>query len=113
MDGVWYFYMEECPGVLLETVIGSMSSTELDHIADRLLDVLKEMRSYLGETLGTVTGGPYNDRFMPFPWNPPHAFKSTTEYLDHYRDFSLTSADLNTSRSCSATSRRIRPPHSW
>jgi len=45
MDGVWYFYMDECPGVALSTVLDRMSSTELDHIADRLSDVLKEMGS--------------------------------------------------------------------
>jgi len=58
-----------------------MSSTELDHIADQLLDVLKEMRLYPSETLESVTGGLYNNRFMPFLWNPPHAFKNTTEHL--------------------------------
>ena len=41
------------------------------------------MRSCLSETIGSVVGGPYNNRFMPFPWNPPQAFKSTVEYLDY------------------------------
>lgn len=89
MNGTWYFFMEECQGVPLDTVIGHMSSAELDHIADQLLSVLKEMRSYSSETLGSVTGGPYNNRFMPFPWHPPHAFSTTEEYLDHYRDMFL------------------------
>jgi len=89
MKGAWYFFMEECPGVPLNTVIGSMSSAELDHIADQLLVILNEMRSYSSETLGSVTGGPYNNRFMPFPWHPPHAFSSTKEYLNHYRDMFL------------------------
>jgi hypothetical protein len=66
-----------------------MSSTELDHIADQFLNVLKEMRSYMSETIGSVTGGPYNNRFMTFPWTPSHTFKSTTEYLDYYRDMFL------------------------
>jgi len=75
----WHFYMDECPGVPLDTVIDRMSSTELDHIADQLLDVLKEVRSCPSETLGSVTGNPYDNRFMPFPWSPPHAFKNTME----------------------------------
>ena len=56
MDGVWYSYVVECPGVPLDTVIGHMSPAEprLDHIADRLVDILKEMYSYLSETLGSA-----------------------------------------------------------
>jgi len=34
MKGAWYLSMEECPGVPLNTVIGSMFPAELDHIAD-------------------------------------------------------------------------------
>jgi len=89
MDGARYFYIDGYPGAPLETVIDCVSSTEPDHIADQLLDVLKEMHSYLSEALGSVTGAPYNNRFMPFLWNPPHAFKSTTEYLDYYRGMFL------------------------
>ena len=89
MKGVWYFFMEECPGVPLGTVIDRMSSTEFDHVADQILIILNEMRSYPSKALGSVTGGPYNNRFMPFPWHPPHAFPSTKEYLDHYRDMFL------------------------
>lgn len=88
-EGVWYFFMEECPGVPLDKVIGGMSSTELDHIADQLLVILNEMRSYTSTTLGDVTGGPYHNRNMPVPWNPPHAFSSIKEYLDYYRDIFL------------------------
>ena len=73
----------------LDAVIGSMSSSELDHIANQLLVILNEMRSHTSKTLGSVTGGPYNNRFMPFPWHPPHAFLSTKEYLDHYRNMFL------------------------
>lgn len=87
--GVWYFFMEECCGVPLNTVIGSMSPTELNHIADQLLVVLKEMRSYTSTMIGSVTGGPYNNRFMPYPWQPPHAFSSIQEYLDYYRSIFL------------------------
>ncbi|KAI6108923.1 hypothetical protein EDD16DRAFT_1487903 [Pisolithus croceorrhizus] len=57
-----------------------MSSSELDHIADQLLGILIEMRSYTSTTLGSFTGGPYNNRFMPYPWNPPQAFSSVKEY---------------------------------
>lgn len=88
-EGVWYFFMEECPGVPLNTVIEGMSSTELGHIADQLLVILDEMHSYTSTTLGAVTGGPYNNRNMPYPWNPPHAFPSIKEYLNYYRDIFL------------------------
>lgn len=88
-EGVWYFFMEECTGVPLDTVIGNMTSTELDHIADQLLVVLDEMRSYKSTTLGAVTGGPYRNRNMPYPWQPPHAFSNVKEYLDYYRDIFL------------------------
>ncbi|KIK99009.1 hypothetical protein PAXRUDRAFT_823232 [Paxillus rubicundulus Ve08.2h10] len=50
--GVWYFFMEECPGVPLDTIIGGMTPTRLDHIADQLLAVLNEMRSH---TVPTTT----------------------------------------------------------
>ena len=88
-EGVWYIFMDECPGVPLVKVISGMSSIELDHIADQLLIILDEMRSYMSMTLGAITGGPYNNRNMPFPWNPPHAFLSIREYLDYYRDIFL------------------------
>ena len=81
--------MDECPGVSLVKVIGGMSSTELDHIAGQLLVILDEMRSYMSTTLGDVNGGPYDNRNMPVPWNPPHPFSSIKEYLDYYRDIFL------------------------
>ena len=83
--------MEECPGVPLDTVIDGMSSTELGHIADQLLVILDEMHSYTSMTLGAITGGPYNNRTMLCPWNPPHAFSfsSIKEYLNYYRDIFL------------------------
>lgn len=55
--------MEKCSGVPLD-------DTVIDHTTDKLLDVLKEMRSYPSKTLGSVAGGPYNNRFM----EPPHEF---------------------------------------
>lgn len=81
--------MDECRGVPLRTVIETMSSSELDHIADQLLGILIEMRSYTSTTLGSFTGGPYNNRFMPYPWNPPQAFSSVKEYVDYYRSLFL------------------------
>lgn len=86
---VWYFFMEECRDVPLNTVIGSMSPIELNHITDQLLVVLKDMRSYTSTMIGSVTGGPYNNRFMPYPRQPPHAFSSIQEYLDYYRSIFL------------------------
>jgi len=89
--GVWYFFMDECRGVPLDTVIDGMSPHELNDIADQLIVVLDEMRSCTSRstTLGSVDGGPYNNRFMPYPWNPPHAFSSVEEYLDYYRSIFL------------------------
>jgi hypothetical protein len=49
--------MEECPGVPLVKVIGGMSSTELDHIADQLLVIPDEMRSYTLLMLENACGG--------------------------------------------------------
>jgi hypothetical protein len=69
----------------LDTVIDGMSSTELDYIAEQLLVIPDEMRSYTSMTLGSATGGPYNNRSIPYPWHPPHAFSSVKEYLDYYR----------------------------
>lgn len=87
--GLWYFFMDQCPGVPLDAVIDSMSLSELNHIADQLQVFLNEMRSYTRATLGSVSGGPYNNRFMPYPWHPPHAFSSVQEYLDYYRSVFL------------------------
>jgi hypothetical protein len=42
-----------------------MPSTELDHIAEQLLVILDEMRSYTSMTLGSVTGVPTTTG--PFP----------------------------------------------
>lgn len=59
--------MDECPGVPLDQVLADVSSTELDHIADQLTILLKEMRSCTSTTLGFVSGGPYDNHFMPYP----------------------------------------------
>ena len=87
--GCWYLLMDECPGVPLDTVIADMSPAELDHIADQLAAVLKEMRACTSTTLGSVSGGPYDNRYMPFPWQPPHAFSSVAEFLEFYRGMFL------------------------
>ena len=84
--GCWFLLMDECPGVPLDKVIADMTPIQLDHIADQLAVVLKEMRSYTSTTLGSVSGGPYDNRFLPYPWQPPRAFLSVAEYLEYYRD---------------------------
>ena len=61
----------------------------LDDIADQLIVILKEISSYTGAILGSINGDPYNNRFMPYLWNPPYAFSSVEEYLDCYRSMSL------------------------
>ena len=77
MNSVRYSLMEKCSGVPLD-------DTVIDHTADKLLDVPKEIHSHPSKTLGSV-GGPYNNRFM----EPPHAFQSATVYLDYYRGMFL------------------------
>ncbi|KAG7088441.1 hypothetical protein E1B28_012433 [Marasmius oreades] len=47
------------------------------------------MRSYTSTKLGSVTGGPYDNRFMDYPWQPEHAFPSISEYLEYYRGIFL------------------------
>ncbi|KAF9230802.1 hypothetical protein BU15DRAFT_56867 [Melanogaster broomeanus] len=71
-----------------------MTPAELDHIADQLLVVLNEMRSYTSTTLGSVTGGPYNNRCMPYPWNPPHAFSSVRDCFPTEAPVYFTHGDL-------------------
>ncbi|KAI6006555.1 hypothetical protein F5J12DRAFT_905639 [Pisolithus orientalis] len=71
-----------------------MSPIELNHIADQLLVVLKDMRSYTSTMIGSVTGGPYNNRFMPYPRQPPHAFSSIQDSLPTEANAYLTHGDL-------------------
>ncbi|EDR08119.1 uncharacterized protein LACBIDRAFT_297829 [Laccaria bicolor S238N-H82] len=71
-----------------------MSSTELDHIADQLLVILDEMRSYKSTTLGAVTGGPYRNRNMPYPWQPPHAFSNVKDHFPTDGQVHFTHGDL-------------------
>ena len=61
MKGIWYFFMEECQGVPLNTIIEGMSPTKLDHITDQLLTILDEMHSYTSTMLASITSGPYNN----------------------------------------------------
>ncbi|KIJ26497.1 hypothetical protein M422DRAFT_272420 [Sphaerobolus stellatus SS14] len=86
--GVWYFYME-CAGVSIDTVIDTMTPVKLDHVADQLATVLAEMRSHKSRTLGSVSVGPYNNKFMPYPWTPKRAFESVGEFLSYYREMFL------------------------
>ena len=102
-EGVWYCFMKECSGVPLDIVIDGMSSTELGHIADQLLVILDGMHSYTSTTLGAITGGPYNNWTMPYPWNPPHASRSTSTTTVTYSSNSL---DPSMWTSYSASSRR-------
>jgi len=81
--------MEECPGISLDNVIDTMTPIELDHVADQLSTVLGEMHSHKSRTLGSVSGGPYNNKFMPYPWTPKRAFESVGEYLCYYREMFL------------------------
>jgi hypothetical protein len=81
--------MEECPGAPLDEVIDTMTPLELNHIADQVSTLLTGMRSRKSRTLGSVSGGPYNNWFMPYPWTPKHAFDSVGEYHRHYREVFL------------------------
>lgn len=81
--------MEDCPGVPLHEVVDTMTPAELDHVADQLSTVLAEMRSHKSRIVGSVSGGPLNNKFIPYPWTPPHAFESVGEYLSYYRKMFL------------------------
>ncbi|KIM37078.1 hypothetical protein M413DRAFT_20392 [Hebeloma cylindrosporum] len=72
-----------------------MSSAELNQIADQLLVILDEMRSYKSTTLGAVTGGPYNNRNMAYPWHPPHPFPNVADvFPTEGQEIHLTHGDL-------------------
>ncbi|KAI1784834.1 kinase-like domain-containing protein [Ganoderma leucocontextum] len=73
-----------------------MSPTQLNRIADQLIVLLKEMRSCTSKTLGSVSGGPYDNRFMPYPWQPSRAFSSLFSYFPEGPDVPvhLTHGDL-------------------
>ncbi|KAI0079416.1 kinase-like protein [Panus rudis PR-1116 ss-1] len=88
-EGVWYFFMDECPGVPLDEVIETLPPAELDHIAEQLIVILDKMRSITSTKLGSVSGGPYNNRFMPYPFTPRSPFSSVEEYLQYYRNMFL------------------------
>ncbi|KAJ6612760.1 hypothetical protein B0H10DRAFT_1806876, partial [Mycena sp. CBHHK59/15] len=60
-----------------------------DHVADQLSAILAEMRMSTSKTLSSFCGRPYNNIFMPYPWNPQHAFNSVGEFLDHYLNIFL------------------------
>ncbi|KAH8084299.1 hypothetical protein BXZ70DRAFT_1002380 [Cristinia sonorae] len=60
-----------------------MTPTELDHVACQLKGVLQQMRSIKSSTLGSVSGGPYRNRFMPWPYHPTCAFASDTIHFVH------------------------------
>ncbi|KZV69130.1 kinase-like protein [Peniophora sp. CONT] len=84
--GVWYFIMEELPGVPLETVIDEMTPEQLDHVADQLSCLLTEFRSLKSTSIGSVTGGPFKNVFFPWPYTPESPWSSVDEYISYYRD---------------------------
>ncbi|KAH7886513.1 hypothetical protein F5I97DRAFT_1808227 [Phlebopus sp. FC_14] len=71
-----------------------MTPTQLDEIADQLKAILIEMRSYTSKKVGSVTGGPHNNRFMPYPWTPLHAFSSLLKCFPTEAHIYLTHGDL-------------------
>lgn len=83
--GVWYFCIEQCPGVTLDKVIDTMAADRLSYVADQLKDILREMNTLRPKTLGSVTNGPYRNGFFPTHVLPNHPFTSYTEFIDLYR----------------------------
>ena len=65
VDSVWYFCMEQVPGVSLDKVIDTMTVEELDHAAAQLKLLLLRMHTVQSKTLGSVSGGPYRNTFFP------------------------------------------------
>jgi aminoglycoside phosphotransferase (APT) family kinase protein len=84
--GVWYFYMDECPGVPLLDVVDAMTPTELDTVAEQLSTILAEMRACKRRFIGSVSGGPLRNFFLAQPWTPKYAFDSVGGFLEHYRE---------------------------
>lgn len=84
--GVWYFLMEELPGVPLESVIDTMTVDELNHVADQLSGIMAEMRQLTSTTIGSVTGGPARNVFFPWPFQPQSSWSSVEEFISYYRD---------------------------
>lgn len=85
-SGVWYFLMEELPGVSLETVIDNMTPDQLDHVADQLSSLMAELRSFTSTSIGSVTGGPFRNVYFPWPYTPESSWSSVEEYISYYRD---------------------------
>ena len=85
--GAWYICMEKIPGVSLDKVIDTMTAEELSHIASQLKSIMNQLRSVQSsKMLGSVSGGPYRNEFFPSHLSPKHAFSSTGELLDHFRE---------------------------
>jgi hypothetical protein len=84
-SGVWYICMEKLPGTPLHKAIHTMSTEELDHVAEQLKSILTRMGTVRPKTLGSVTGGPYRNFFFPSHLGPKHPFKSAGEFIDQYR----------------------------
>ncbi len=74
---------------------------ELDDSTDQLIAILDKTRSYsTSARLGSVNDRPYNDLFLLYSWNPPHAFSSMSEYASTtITASSSSSAETNSSRS--------------
>ena len=65
-----YFFMNECHGVPLNTVIDGPSSPELNDIADRPVCHFDKKRPYTGTTIGSLCA-------MPCHLNHPQPFPSS------------------------------------
>ncbi|VDC02917.1 unnamed protein product [Peniophora sp. CBMAI 1063] len=85
-SGVWYFLMDELPGVSLDGVIDDMTLEQLDHVADQLSCLLTELRGFTSTSIGSVTGGPFRNVFFPWPYTPESSWSSVEEYISYYQD---------------------------
>ncbi|KAA1477705.1 hypothetical protein DENSPDRAFT_885311 [Dentipellis sp. KUC8613] len=66
-----------------------MTPHQLSIIAEQLRQILAEMGQLRPKTLGSVTGGPYQNSFFPAHVLPAHAFSSYSEFVDLYRSMLL------------------------
>lgn len=82
----WYICMEEVRGTSLDKSIDIMTTSELDHIAQQLKQILVQMRSVTAPKLGSVTGGPYRNTYFPKQVAPDHPPDSTAQFIDAYRE---------------------------
>ncbi|KAH9855223.1 hypothetical protein C2E23DRAFT_724963 [Lenzites betulinus] len=71
-----------------------MTTHQLDHVADQLLHLQTELRRFTSASIGSVTGGPFNNNFFPWPYKPSSPFASLLARLPRNARVHLVHGDL-------------------